>query len=582
MHYPFRTGFRWLPGASLVALAAVVSAQLASASNLVESSADFDRWSVFRGARVAANAGAAPDGSVTADQVFDSTTENGARIFSNTVTANGGSYVFSCYLKAGSLSQAKLTIADGSGSSVRGYIQPSLTADWQRYSVAIPNSPTGSTLRVELYPGKFDKENGFVWAWGAQLEAGTTPSAYESTSGGGSGGPDVTSPAVPSGLRAALSNGAVQVEWTPNQEADLAGYRLQRSRDAGSFAVVAEPTDAAQQDANVSAGSTYQYRVSAVDASGNASEYSSTVSVTLPLPDVTPPPASGKNLIQYPEEFEKWGSFREAGAVANAGAAPTGAATADRVVDSVTQNGAHVYSNTVTADGGAYTLSCYLRAGTLTKAKLALFDAAGGSVRGFVEPNLTNTWQRYSVTVSNAPQGSTLRAVIYAGKFDKEAGYVWAWGAQLESGSTPTAYESASGDGGGGDTGPTPDTTPPAAPTGLSARLNGSAIQVLWSANREGDLAGYRVERGVNSTTAFSNLAAPTAASYNDAAVLQGNSYSYRIRAVDTTGNLSAPSTVATVAIPLDEPTPTGALNVVNFGANPAAGGDDAGAIQAA
>mgnify|MGYP000144333355 CR=1 FL=1 len=214
--------------------------------------------------------------------------ENGARLYSNTIVAEGGPYVFSCYLKAGTLTQAKLTIADGNGSSVRAYAQPSLGADWQRYVVLLGATTAGSTLRVELYPGKFDKETGYVWAWGAQLENGSVATSY--ATGDASTPADTTPPATPVGLTATVEAGAVQLRWTANGESDLAKYRLERGPNSTSFTTLAEPTTAEHRDSSVSAGLTYYYRLAAVDASGNASAYSNPVSVSIPVPPDTTAP----------------------------------------------------------------------------------------------------------------------------------------------------------------------------------------------------------------------------------------------------------------------------------------------------
>lgn len=85
------------------------------------------------------------------------------------------------------------------------------------------------------------------------------------------------------------------------------------------------------------------------------------------------------------------------------------------------------------------------------------------------------------------------------------------------------------------------DTTPPSDPSGLVATAVGSSqINLVWTASTDsGGLAGYGVERcqGAGCTN-FVQIATTTTNSYSDTG-LTGGSYSYRIRAVDSTGNLS-------------------------------------------
>ncbi|MGN6325271.1 pectinesterase family protein [Pseudolysinimonas sp.] len=87
------------------------------------------------------------------------------------------------------------------------------------------------------------------------------------------------------------------------------------------------------------------------------------------------------------------------------------------------------------------------------------------------------------------------------------------------------------------------DTTPPAAPTGLSGvAADGKAI-LSWTANAESDLAGYNVYRDGTKITS----APLAAASFTDTGLVNGTSYAYRVTAVDTAGNESAPSSSAAV-----------------------------------
>ena len=100
---------------------------------------------------------------------------------------------------------------------------------------------------------------------------------------------DVFPPAAPSGLQAAFSGSMQQLfidlAWTPNSEADLAGYNIYRRRsDEQQFqkmnsALVKEP---AYRDKAVQPGIKYFYAVTAVDLRNNESPKSSEASESVP------------------------------------------------------------------------------------------------------------------------------------------------------------------------------------------------------------------------------------------------------------------------------------------------------------
>jgi hypothetical protein len=98
------------------------------------------------------------------------------------------------------------------------------------------------------------------------------------------------------------------------------------------------------------------------------------------------------------------------------------------------------------------------------------------------------------------------------------------------------------------------NTFPPHAPSGLEAVPGGAtvadrSIDLSWTPNTDPDLAGYIVYRqeidakGVAAGTATRLNPTPVAGpAYRDQTAVAGRRYAYRVTAVDTAGNESAPS----------------------------------------
>ncbi len=99
---------------------------------------------------------------------------------------------------------------------------------------------------------------------------------------------DVFPPAVPAGLQAVFSGAGQQpfidLIWTPDTDADLAGYNVYRHEEGSPPTKLnSEPVKTpAFRDANVTAGKRYFYSVSAVDLRGNESTRSEEASETAP------------------------------------------------------------------------------------------------------------------------------------------------------------------------------------------------------------------------------------------------------------------------------------------------------------
>jgi len=103
---------------------------------------------------------------------------------------------------------------------------------------------------------------------------------------------DTTPPATPTGLTAALGSDALHIalSWLPNSEPDLAGYNLYVSLDGLTWQKVnAEPITGTEYDFSPIEGNTsYYFRLSALDESGNESKPTKEVRIKTPSREVDP------------------------------------------------------------------------------------------------------------------------------------------------------------------------------------------------------------------------------------------------------------------------------------------------------
>ncbi len=111
--------------------------------------------------------------------------------------------------------------------------------------------------------------------------------------------PDTQAPTLPGTLSAtAVSAGRVDLSWgAAGDNVGVGGYRIERCQGAGcsNFSQIAAPTGTGTtySDTTVTAGTSYGYRIRAVDAAGNLGPYGNTATVTTPAPDTSPPTVPG-------------------------------------------------------------------------------------------------------------------------------------------------------------------------------------------------------------------------------------------------------------------------------------------------
>ena len=93
------------------------------------------------------------------------------------------------------------------------------------------------------------------------------------------------------------------------------------------------------------------------------------------------------------------------------------------------------------------------------------------------------------------------------------------------------------------------DSAPPTAPSTLTASASTTSnINLAWKASTDNvGVTSYRIERCLGAgCTSFAQIATASGTTYSNAGLVTGTSYSYRVRATDAAGNVSAYSNVST------------------------------------
>ena len=404
--------------------------------------------------------------------------------------------------------------------------------------------------------------------------------------------PDTTPPAAPTGLNATPGDGKATLNWNTNAASDLWYYTVYRSLVNGftvtsgdSITRVVKPTTT-YSDVNLTNDFTYYYRLAAVDSSGNRSSQSSQIAVT---PVDQTPPAAPTGLVGTAGEKKATLNW-----TANAASDLSYYTVYRSLVNGFTATSGDSISRVVRP---TTTYSDVNLTNDLTYYyRLAAVDSSGNRSGQSAQTAVTPVDQTppAAPTGLNATPGDGNITLNWNTNAEADLSYYIVQRKKTLAGllanpdsvarvNTPTASYKDTGvtndstyfyrivavdqrgnkSGGSLPESATPsvaaDTTPPAAPTGLTASSGDKQVLVKWTRNTDNDLNGYLLYRSAISgftPTIGDSIAtlSHTATGYTNTGLTNGTIYYYRLVAFDVAGNRSATSGEAS-AIPDLSPT---------------------------
>ena len=422
-------------------------------------------------------------------------------------------------------------------------------------------------------------------------------STYSNTANATTPTPDTVAPTQPGTLTAnVVSSGEVDLSWGASTDnVGVTNYLIERCTGAGcgkpvngqpspNFTQIASVagTVTTFKDTTVSPSTAYAYQVRATDAAGNLSPYTNVASIGTPA-------GTGGLVAAYGFDAGSGTSVTDASGNANNGTITnaTWAATG-KYGKSLQFNGTN---SVVTIPDSA---SLHLSNGMTLEAWVNP-STVNANWRDVIYKGNDNFYLEATSSNASAPDAGLIAGGTYADAFGTAlAANAWSYLTETYDGSTLKLYINGTQVASTPHTGAIATSTnplqiggdsiygqffagmidevrvyntalsaaqiqsdegvpvaAPTAPGNLTANpISAGEVDLSWDPSvGVNSITGYQVERcqGVGCSN-FTQIASPSGTSYQDTSVAANNRYSYRVRAVDSAGNLGAYSNVVTTS----------------------------------
>jgi chitodextrinase len=374
---------------------------------------------------------------------------------------------------------------------------------------------------------------------------------------------DITAPSTPDNIRTTnITISSISFAWdAANDDVGVTAYRVYKDGSSTAFTTT---TSLSLTVTNLSAGRSYEYSVSAVDAAGNESTRSQVLSATTLIPiDSTAPTtpsalratgitsntvslawnAASDNIGVTGYKLYKNGSSSAFHTTSTLSFTDSGlnpeqsyqyrVSAIDAAGNESQRSASITVSTTATPDTSAPTTPTSLRSTTVTHEQINLMWNTASD-------NVGVTGYRLYKNGSNTAFATTTTPGYNDSGLTADQSYQYRVSAVDEAGNESALSSSLLV-----NTLAAPDTSAPTTPGNLrSTTVSSDQIDLMWNvASDNVGVTGYRLYRN-GSSTAFATTTTP---GYSDTGLTADQSYQYRVSAVDEAGNESPLSSTITV-----------------------------------